>query len=157
MNKSKQDVKKFIEAAIREAGKSTCKRDRCGSIIVNDGEIIGKGYNSPPAGLESQRCCSRDKNSLHKKITDKTCCIHAEQRAIFDALRNSPQKIKGSTLYFIRLDNDGKITIAGKPYCTICSKSALDCGIKYFVLYHKEGICTYETEEYNKLSYTYSE
>ena len=77
-------------------------------------------------------------------MTDKTCCVHAEQRAIMDALRNNTNKIMGSTLYFIRLD-DTRIfsqigAQAGKPYCTICSKMSLDAGIKKFVLWHKQGI-----------------
>jgi hypothetical protein len=70
-----------------------------------------------------------------------------------DVLRNNPGKITGSRLYFIRLGEDGKKSPAGKPYCTICSKMALDSGISEFVLWHKEGICVYDTEEYNELSF----
>ncbi|MBR7036894.1 hypothetical protein IKI14_03340 [bacterium] len=32
--------------------------------------------------------------------------MHAEQRAIMDALKNHPDEIEGSDLYFIRLDKD---------------------------------------------------
>jgi hypothetical protein len=32
--------------------------------------------------------------SYHRKVTDKTCCIHAEQRALFDALKNHPEQIE---------------------------------------------------------------
>jgi deoxycytidylate deaminase len=39
-------------------------------------------------------------------VTDKTCCIHAEQRAIMNALRNHPNEIEGADLYFMRLDKD---------------------------------------------------
>jgi hypothetical protein len=46
---------------------------------------------------------------------------------------------------------------SGKPYCTICSKSALDIGIKEFVLWHEDGICAYDTAEYNLLSFDYQE
>lgn len=136
---------------------ATCFRDRCGSIIVKNDEIIGTGFNSPPANKESQKRCSLSKDSYHEKVTDKTCCIHAEQRAIMDALRRDPDKIVGSRLYFIRLDDKGKKTRAGKPYCTICSKMALDVGVAEFVLWHEEGICVYDTDEYNKLSFQYRE
>jgi len=34
---------------------------------------------------------------------------------------------------------------------------ALDVKIAEFVLWHKEGICVYNTEEYNQLSFEYSE
>lgn len=57
----------------------------------------------------------------------------------------------------MRLDEyNGKI-ISGKPYCTICSKLALDVGISEFVLWHNEGICVYNTIEYNEISFGYKE
>ena len=114
------------------------------------------GFNSPPGNLKSQRKCPVQKKSYHKKVTDKTCCVHAEQRAMFDALARNKDRLKGSTLYFIRLKED-KPFFAGKPYCTICSKMALDLGVKEFVLLHKDGLKFYNIEEYNKLSYEYSD
>lgn len=55
-----------------------------------------------------------------------------------DALQHRPEKIKDSRLYFIRLDEIGNKLKAGKPYCTICSKMALDAGIAEFALWHEE-------------------
>jgi len=147
----------FIDKAIEIAKNSQCNRSRCGSVIVKEEEIIGKGFNSPPAGKYSHKRCSIKKGNIHLKVTDKTCCIHAEQRAIMDSLKNSANKIKGSTLYFIRLDSDGKKEFAGKPYCTICSKMALDIGIKSFILLHEKGVCVYDTEEYNDISFGYDD
>ena len=69
------------------------------------------------------------------------------------ALRNYTNEIIGSRLYFIRLDPTGNKIKAGEPYCTICSKMALDVGIAEFALWHKGGICVYNTEEYNLLSF----
>lgn len=135
--------------------RSLCLRAKCGSVIVKGEDILGIGFNSPPKGLESQRRCLILKDSLDKRVTDKTCCVHAEQRAIFDALKNYPSMIEGSRIYFVRLDKDGKIEFKGEPYCTICSKSALDVGIKEFVLLSKEGIRVYDSEEYNKISFDY--
>lgn len=155
-SEQEREALKFIEEAKIEALKAKCKRSKCGSIIVKNGEIIGRGYNSAPNNLESQIRCECDKDSYNKKVTDKTCCIHAEQLAIMDALKNNPNKISGSRLYFIRLDKDNNIIHAGEPYCTICSKMSLDVGIAEFVLYHENGICIYGTEEYNDLSYKYS-
>ena len=155
--KEKEHAMKFMQAVIEQAKNATCTRAKGGSVIVKKGKIIGTGYNSPPAELETQRKCSCDKSTLHRKITDKTCCIHAEQRAILDALRKHPIDLENSTIYFVNIDENGKIVPAGKPYCTICSKMALDCGVKEFVLFHGDGVCVYNTEEYNKLSYKYSE
>ena len=145
----------FMQQAAEIAQKASCERSKCWCIIVKYGDIIGKGFNSPAQNLESQRRCHCDKAQYHRKVTDKTCCIHAEQRAILDALKSASDQLPGSDLYFIRLDQEGKITKAGEPYCTICSKMALEVGIKNFHLWHAKGIVAYDTEEYNILSYQY--
>lgn len=146
---------KFLDEAAKIALNSTCLRSKCGSVIVRNGEIIGKGFNSPPLNKPPDFCI---KSTLPKNFkSDKTCCIHAEQRAIIDALKNNPDKVSGSRLYFIRLDEKDEKKFAGKPYCTICSKMALDVGISELVLLHKGGICVYNTEEYNRLSFEYTE
>jgi deoxycytidylate deaminase len=150
------EAMKFIDEAARVAANSGCERKKCGSVIVKDGKIIAEAFNGPPGNLESQRRCSYPKDSYHKKISDKSCCIHAEQRTIMDALRKNPDKIVGSTLYFIRLGENGQKKPSGKPWCTICSKMALEAGIKEFVLWHEEGITVYDTEEYNDLSFRYN-
>lgn len=149
------EANKIMDFAAEIAKRSCCLRSRCGSVIVKDKTIIGKGYNSPPLDVKLVYCL---KDSLPADFkSDKTCCIHAEQRAIMDTLRYHPERIKDSRLYFIRLDESGNKLKAGQPYCTICSKMALDTGIAEFVLWHEEGICIYSTEEYNKLSFKYRE
>ncbi len=146
-----EENQEYIQEAIEEAKKSPCLRSKCGSIIVKDGAIIGRGFNSPPNNKDLETC---RKDSLPKDFkSDKTCCLHAEQRAILDALKNNSNKLKGSTLFFIRLDLNNNILYAGEPYCTICSKMALDVKIKEFVLYHKDNLTAYDTEEYNELSF----
>ena len=145
----------YIANTAKVAANATCERAKCGSIIVKLDEIIGTGFNSPPHEDEKQRRCSYSKDSYHKKITDKTCCVHAEQRAIMDALRKNPNKLPGSRLYFIRLDGNSTPLKAGEPYCTICSKMALDVDIAEFVLWDNKGVCVYGTEEYNLLSFKF--
>lgn len=145
----------YITKATEIAQQATCERSKCGSIIVQNNEIIWTGFNSPANNLQDQRRCSNSKDSYHQKVTDKTCCVHAEQRAIMDALRNNPDKLNWSRLYFIRLDENWKPSKANQPYCTICSKMALDVWIAEFVLWHKKWICVYDTKEYNDLSYQY--
>ena len=153
--KEENNAEIYFDEAIKEALKSTCLKSKCGSVIVKDEQIIGKGLNSPPKNLDSQRKCLQNKRDFDEKVTDKTCCVHAEQRAIFKVLKNNLDEIKNSTIYFIRLDKKGNKIFAEKPYCTICSKMSLDVGIKEFVLWHKKGICVYNTEEYNILSFNY--
>ena len=56
------------------AKQATCLRDKCGSVIVKDGEVIGKGFNSPPAGMEEQRRCNADKNENDHHPSSKGEC-----------------------------------------------------------------------------------
>ena len=153
----RNESERWMRAAAEVAKRATCGRSKCGSVIVRDDEIIGEGFNSPAGNLEGQRRCDVEKSSYHRKVTDKTCCVHAEERSIMDALRRNPDKLTGSTLYFIRLDEDGKPKFSGQPYCTICSKLALDADIAEFVLRHEDGATAYPTDEYNDLSYEFFE
>lgn len=142
-----------FDILVDTAKKSTCHRSKCGSIILSkNDEIIGIGYNSMPCYEEAQ--CFKDGLAPGFK-SDKTCCIHAEQRAIMDALKNNAEDIKDSLLLFIRLDENDIPKRSGEPYCTICSKMALDTGIGRFALWHKEGWTAYEASYYNKLSFEY--
>jgi len=144
----------WMYKAAEVAKKALCLKAKCGTVIVKDDEIIGEGYNAPPLDQEENRTCDKEFGP-GKQNYDRTCCMHAEWRAIMDALRRSPEKIKGSKLYFTRVGEKGEIKKSGKPYCTVCSRMALDAGIEKFVLWHEEGICEYSTGEYNRLSYEY--
>lgn len=156
---SKEMNEFYMGLAAKQAENSQCIRSKCGSIIVainenGSGEVLGYGFNDKPCGDKTIGCL-KDSLPSHFK-SDKTCCVHAEQRAIMDALKSNPHKLKDSILYFVRLKDDNSMGFSGKPYCTICSKMALDAGIKYFALYHKEGIKLYDTLEYNKLSFEHA-
>jgi deoxycytidylate deaminase len=148
-----KDEDYFLEAA-KEARKSTCLRDKCGAVVVLNNEIIGKGFNGPPNNDLSHRKCGLNIVNSRKPKSDRTCCVHAEWRAIIDGIKNK-KDIKGSTLYFTRVDAEGNILRSGEPYCTVCSRLALDNGIKFFGLWHDPGIKLYDACEYNEFSYQF--
>lgn len=145
----------FFEKAVSVARNSTCLRSQCGTVIVKNGEIIGEGFNSSPGGREDVRRCLTKNEVSPRFKSDRTCCVHAEQRAIIDAFKKNPNKLDSSRLYFIRLDKNGTKQFSGEPYCTICSKMALDSNIAEFALYREEGVCIWDTFEYNQESYRY--
>ncbi len=145
----------WMNKAAKMAEKALCLKAKCGTVIVKDNEIIGQGYNAPPLDKEENRMCDKELGQGKEKY-DRTCCMHAEWRAITDVLRRNPEKLSGSKLYFIRIDEKDNFKISGKPYCTVCSRMALDAGIDAFVLWHEDGICEYPTDEYNRLSYQYT-
>lgn len=156
-------AERFLTRAQEVARKrATCTRAKCGAVIVRDGEVIGEGYNSPPAEDESQRRCANAKDGYHPKVTDKTCCVHAEERAIMDALRKgNGERLRGATLYFARYYADGAMRRMGdkdgkaQPYCTICTKMMHDVGIAEFVLFHRDGVVAIPAPEYLERSYGY--
>ena len=143
----------FIEAA-EAAKKSLCLRDRCGAVIVADGMIIARGYNAPPNDNIENRKCDLELRESRKPKSDRTCCLHAEWRAIIQALR-SGKIFPRSILYFVRIDAEGNVKYSGDPYCTVCSRLALDVGIEYFALWQKEGVKLFPANEYNDLSYLF--
>ena len=144
----------YFKEAGRVAEKALCLRDKCGAVIIMSGEIIGKGYNAPPQDDIDYRKCHLELVESLKPKSDRTCCMHAEWRAILVALPTG--KIIGSTLYFVRIDDEGNIKESnGVPYCTVCSRLALDTGIAYFGLWTKEGAKMFETKEYNEISYQF--
>lgn len=158
MRPGTEEDKAFLLLTAEEARKSLCLAGRCGSIVVKDGQIIGRGYNAPPGDdLEARRCTRKSEIDPAFK-SDKTCCVHSEWRAVINALKNDPALLHGATLYFVRVANTSdELELAGDPYCTHCSRLALDVGIGEFVLWHKDerGIVAYQTAEYNDLSYAW--
>lgn len=109
---------KWVEAAARVAKKALCLRAKCGTVIVKDGKIIGQGYNAPPLDDPNNRTCLDEYKLPQKFKYDRTCCLHAEWRAVIDALKRNKEMLEGATLYFTRVDDDGLIKKSGKPYCT---------------------------------------
>jgi len=142
----------YIDRAGEVARGALCLRARCGTIIVAKGEIIGEGYNAPPCDRPIA-LCRKDWLAPTFK-SDRTCCIHAEANAVYDALRRNPDLLAGASLYFARLDPDGQAQPSGAPYCSQCSKLALHMGLASFVLYHGDGIRVYGADEYNEITFS---
>jgi pyrimidine deaminase RibD-like protein len=152
-------IEQYIDEAKELAHQATCQRAKCGAVIVKAGEIIGRGFNSPPGNDEKERRCEIKKNEYDIKVTDKTCCMHAEQRAVMDALHHHPDQLEGSKLYFARYYPDGEQRVMGgkiQLYCTVCTKMMYDVGVAEFVLPHQNGICVYPKDEYLDQSFKYS-
>ena len=145
-----EEVKKYFLISAEIALESCCLRARGGIVIVKDDKIIGCGFNSPPLNRCLEKCTRYFLDGDFK--SDKTCCVHAEDRAVRDALKKG-NNLKGSRIYYIRIDEKGEKVFAGKPYCTICSKLVLDEGIKEFSLWHENGIAVYDSFEYNEISF----
>lgn len=148
-------IRPFFVAAATIAEGAACTRAKCGTVIVQNSEIIGQGYNGPALGDEANRTCDNEYDLSVKPKYDKTCCIHAEWRAILDACKHNADKIGGAVLYFMRVDNEGNFTDAGEPFCTTCSRLTLESGIGKFALWNADGADVYDAAEYNRKSYEF--
>jgi deoxycytidylate deaminase len=148
-------VRPYFEAATSVAAQATCHRAKCGSVIVKDGVILGEGFNGPPLGDESRRMCDAYLALEKKPKYDKTCCVHAEWRAVIDACKKNGNAVEGSVLYFMRVDDDGAFTDAGEPYCTTCSRFTMEVGVGEFALWNDNGADAYTLPEYDQASYDY--
>lgn len=149
-----RSFKHLLEAGVA-ATYSNCLRLKVGAKIVKNingrDKDLSRAFNSPPGNKQLEFCL---KDSLPRDFkSDKTCCVHAEERAIIEASKNFSDYLLGSTIYLMKLDINNRIIFAEKPYCTICSKLALDYGIKEWVLWHKQGFYKYDAEEFNEISF----
>lgn len=146
----------YLDLAADQARHATCLRSLCGAVVVTAaGEVVGLGSNSLP-GVRAPHTCLKETGALAPGFkSDRSCCVHAEVRAIVSAMR-SGAPVEGASVYFTRVDalTGGRVA-SGRPYCTICSKFALEVGLSGFVLAHSFGIVIYPTELYNSLSFTY--
>lgn len=145
--------KTYFQLAAEQAERATCKRAKCGSVIVADSEVIGAGFNAPPLGDESERYCDAEFDTTLKPKYDKTCCVHAEWNAIIDGLKNNAEKMAGATLYFMRIDDAGNFTDAVEPFCTVCSRLAMQSGLARFALWVDEVPKIYDVRDYNRETY----
>lgn len=145
----------FFKAAAEVAKHAICRNAQCGSVVVKDGEVLGEGYNGPAFDDEVNRTCDVYYDLAKKPKYDKTCCTHAEWRAILRACKANGSKVEGATLYFMRVDEAGNFTDAGEPYCTTCSRLTLESGISTFGLWNDDGADLYDAIEYNQKSYAY--
>ena len=152
--KEEQEALNWFKEASKVAADSLCLRSKCGSVIVKSGKVVGKGFNSPPQNKVELRMCLNEYDIPAGFRHDRTCCIHAEQRAIQDGLRKG-KDMSGGRIYFIRIDEQGNKLKSKDLKCTICSRAVLDAGISEFALYSENGVQIYDTEEFNRLSYQY--
>jgi deoxycytidylate deaminase len=139
---------------------SLCQDAKCGAALVGvpllpdslfGGRLLSVGHNVPPAGLHNRRCGRTEPSKRHPKA-DRSCCVHAEVKALWNADRSL---VEGSTLYFARVDAQGTLQPSGRPWCTGCSKLALDLGVADWVLWHEDGPRRYGAAEYNDLSHDF--
>lgn len=149
-SQAKKYAQKWIYIAAATARRSGCLRSKCGAVIVKNNKILATGFNSPPQHKSKFRTCLNEYKISAGFRHDRTCCIHAEQRAIADAKQ---KPLAGAIVYFARLDIKGNLEKEKSFKCTICSRALLDAHIRFFVMSTKRGIVHCTPEEMDRESY----
>ena len=152
--KDAQEGLTWFDKCAEVATRSLCRRALCGAIIVKAGELLAEGFNSPPQNKDEYRTCLNEYDIPAGFRHDRTCCIHAEQRAIENALK-AGKDLTGARIYFVAVDRTGKKIMTTDLKCTICSRAVLNAGIIEFAFYTAQGVVVYSPAEVNALSYEY--
>jgi len=113
----------FMLMAVAAATRASCHHVRAGSVIVQDRQVIGTGYNGAPPGVKNclEIGCRKEKNGIgvDGQLNSGTCiAVHSEVNALahLTKLMN-----KGATLY---------VTIFP---CSSCTRILISYGIKRVV------------------------
>jgi deoxycytidylate deaminase len=147
------EIEKWVEEAEEEARRSRCLKSQVGVVIVQEGDIISRGYNKIVVTdelfvNEEGYCNPCIREDIHNNSLVERCyAIHAEQMALI----NAKYDLEGSTMYHVKI-KDGKRVPIEIPTCTVCNRMLKEAGI-YFVCLQKEGYVKYSPEEIANIQY----
>lgn len=122
--------KEALEAAIRAAQWSTCKKSRRGVVIWRrNGGLISSGWNQPAMGhCDGSAECRRDCNKI---------CVHAEVYALREAARYG-KGISHSEMLHVKVVKSRAVP-SGPPSCWQCSREILGSGVRVMWLLHADA------------------
>lgn len=84
----------YMQEAYLAAEKSKCLKKRCGAVLVINGEIVSSGFGDSLHGCTK---CARDAGEIF--YSDGCYSIHAEQRAIIEALKKGVTNFENAVMY----------------------------------------------------------
>lgn len=129
-----------IDSAREAASRSPCAKSKRGvvaMIVADQGVrirpiVAARGFNSQPAPFV---CGSSDAC----RAACAKLCIHAEQRAIMNALRAWPGHERNIELVHVKVVN-GIVVPGGGPACWQCSRLVVEVGLR--------GVWLFETQSF---------
>lgn len=146
-----QPPQDMIQLAIEAAGRSPCMKSKRGVVIFgplgfshrSKSYFVADGFNGMPHGY------SCDGSDTCRSACSKRC-LHAEDRAIRNALgEESRSHLHGCEAVHVKVV-DGELVWGGGPSCWQCSRTVIDVGLEAFWLYErarKNGSCPYSDPE----------
>lgn len=151
-NKRPSKEEYYLSIAKEVAERSTCFRNKGGSIIVREDQIIATGYIGAPRKTKDcfeREECLRDKLKISHGTRYEICrSVHAEMNAIINAARAGVSLLNGDMYIFHRDRNN--LEMDSYP-CFICKKLIINSGISRVVCGTKEkGIRIFKVEDWIK-------
>lgn len=125
-----------IRAAVTAARPDLCAKSNRGAVVYDprSGAIMGAGFNSQPEPF----VCARTEAC---RTACRELCVHAEVRAIRDALTiigaNGVRLDLGGLELVHAKVVDGQLVAGGGPSCLGCSPAVLDSGLAAVWLYEE--------------------
>lgn len=128
----------YLNIAKAVSLRSTCLRRRYGSIIVNQDEIVGTGYNGSARSeincCEKNICMRKEQNIPHGEQYEKCVAVHAEMNGIISAGR---KLCINADLYLYGEDIETGQAIKETVPCGICINIIKNSGIKRIITKYK--------------------
>lgn len=151
--KELEDAITYCGIAAKVAVHSNCRKSKNGTVLVQDGDIIGHGYNTPIPGNKECNPCLRE--NIHDNGRIELChALHAEHVTVDRALELGIDDFRGSVMYHARLKK-GIIALDNTPTCTHCSRLIRHKGIEGFVMKQGDNHVYYDAEKFDRESYIY--
>ena len=125
----------YLDIAEAVLQRGTCLRNKYGSVIVKNDEIISTGYTGAPRGRKN--CmdlgyCRRKMNNTPSGAGYELCrSVHSEQNAIISSNRKD---MLGSTLYLVGINQRNGEYISDNEPCTLCKRMIINAGIERVVM-----------------------
>jgi len=147
---SKDDY--YLTIAKQIAMRSACYRNRMGSVIVKEDQIIATGYIGAPRKtkdcFERQNCLRTTLGMPHGQRYEICRSVHSEQNAIINAARGAASTL-GSRIYIWGEDTTTGKLIDAFP-CFICKRMIINAGIESVIIMTREGVKAFRVEDWVK-------
>jgi dCMP deaminase len=142
----------YLQIARQIAARSTCYRNRIGTIIIKEDQIIATGYVGAPRKTKD---CFERKNCLrtllrvpHGQRYEICRSVHSEQNAIINAARGGNSTLGGKMYIWGEDASSGKL-IDAFP-CFICKRMIINAGIEEVVVKTKKGQKVFKVKNWTK-------
>lgn len=142
----------YLTIARQIGAHSTCYRNRIGTIIVKEDQIIATGYIGAPRKtkdcFERRNCLRTMMGMPHGQRYEICRSVHSEQNAIINASRGTNSTL-GGTMYIWGEDTASGKLIDAFP-CFICKRMIINAGIERVVLMTKKGAKDFKVKNWAK-------